>query len=334
MGIRKSIDSTFYFSPSEITLNSSEAIVIPKDLYVVINGTLYKTTSTVTVSTSTGAGKDYYIYAVVSSNALAFVTSDNSTVPSGYTATNSRKIGGYHCLCTAVGTISGHSLTGKTAGAILPNSIWDLWHRPKSSPEGMVYDPTTDIWVDIYGSSWDGSKLVSVYNGVWADGSSTKKWHGELHEEMLKVVGKRLPWRWEYVSFTQGSPEGTTLKGSADPNTTGGHVDTNSRRIISNIGVEDCCGVLWQWMADLGFAGGSAWTDSVYSSSVDSSKKGQTYGNLYRLLSGGGWYDGGSCGSRCVACDTVSGGVGGGRGSRGVSEPLNSWANLNRFNRV
>lgn len=103
----------------------------------------------------------------------------------------------------------------------------------------------------------------------------------------------RLVWRHEFQMGAKGSNEQTNIQGSSDPNTTGGHVDTAGRRMISNIGLEDCCGVLWQFAMDLGFAGGSGWTNSVYNSSVDDRSYGQTYGTLYRLLLGAPWANGG-----------------------------------------
>ena len=124
----------------------------------------------------------------------------------------------------------------------------------------------------------------------------------------------------------RGCNEGTNIKGSADPNTTGGHVDTADRRMISDIGLEDCCGVLWQWGNDLGFAGGSSWTDSVYNSAVDDKKYGQTYGNLLRLVLGARWTDGASCGSRSADCGGVSSSVHAGFGCRGASETLHRQA--------
>ena len=119
----------------------------------------------------------------------------------------------------------------------------------------------------------------------------------------------------------KGSNEQTTIQGSSDPNTTGGHVDTRRRRMISNIGLEDCCGVLWQLAMDLGFAGGSGWTNSVYNSSVDDRSYGQTYGTLYRLRLGARWTDGGSSGSRSADCAASSVYVYVDNSARGASEP-------------
>ena len=319
-------DKSNYFSRDSLFTSNKTSIVIPKNMRININGEAYISTRNVTLNTSTLgenlAGKDVYIYALAGSGTEPdFVLSLNSTVPTGYTAENSRKIGGFHCLCKDVGVIEGHTLSGYVAGDILPATRWDLEHRPKGNPEGFAYEELTDCWIAIYLPSWDGTKLVSVYNGVIADGSSTKKWHGEAFYEQFAKQGMRLVWRHEFQMGAKGSNEQTSIQGSSDPNTTGGHVDTAGRRMISNIGLEDCCGVLWQFSMDLGFAGESGWTNSVYNSSVDDRSYGQTYGTLYRLLLGSFWNDGAFCGSRSAACADSSAVVNVYYSSRGASEP-------------
>ena len=319
-------DKSNYFSRDSLFTSNKTSIVIPKNMRININGEAYISTRNVTLNTSTLgenlAGKDVYIYALAGSGTEPdFVLSLNSTVPTGYTAENSRKIGGFHCLCKDVGVIEGHTLSGYVAGDILPATRWDLEHRPKGNPEGFAYEELTDCWIAIYLPSWDGTKLVSVYNGVIADGSSTKKWHGEAFYEQFAKQGMRLVWRHEFQMGAKGSNEQTNIQGSSDPNTTGGHVDTAGRRMISNIGLEDCCGVLWQFSMDLGFAGGSGWTNSVYSSSVDDRSYGQTYGTLYRLLLGSSWTYGAYCGSRSANCAASSAVVNVRSSSRGASEP-------------
>lgn len=319
-------DKSNYFSRDSLFTSNKTSIVIPKNMRININGEAYISTRNVTLNTSTLgenlAGKDVYIYALAGSGTEPdFVLSLNSTVPTGYTAENSRKIGGFHCLCKDVGVIKGHTLSGYVAGDILPATRWDLLHRPKGEPEGFAYEELTDCWIAIYLPSWDGTKLVSVYNGVIADGSSTKKWHGEAFYEQFAKQGMRLVWRHEFQMGAKGSNEQTSIQGSSDPNTTGGHVDTARRRMISNIGLEDCCGVLWQFSMDLGFAGGSGWTNSVYNSSVDDRSYGQTYGTLFRLRLGSFWNGGAACGSRSADCNASSALVDVGSSSRGASEP-------------
>lgn len=318
-----------YYNRDELFTTNKTTVTIPKDLKININGNCYISTINKSLQLSTVdtpanlAGKDVYIYACepTSGTEPIFVLSLNSTVPTGYTANNSRKIGGFHCLCKDVGVIEGHTLSGYVTGDILPATRWDLLHRPKGEPEGFAYEELTDCWIAIYLPSWDGTKLVSVYNGVIADGTSTKKWHGEAFYEQFAKQGMRLVWRHEFQMAAKGSNEGTGIKNAADPNTTGGHVDSNNRRMISNIGLEDCCGCSWQWAMDLGFAGGSEWNDSVYNSNVDSQRYGQSYGTLYRLLLGARWYNGSSCGSRSVLCPVVSSNVDSRCSARGASEP-------------
>lgn len=318
-----------YYNRDELFTTNKTTVTIPKDLKININGNCYISTINKSLQLSTVdtpanlAGKDVYIYACepTSGTEPIFVLSLNSTVPTGYTANNSRKIGGFHCLCKDVGVIEGHTLSGYVTGDILPATRWDLLHRPKGEPEGFAYEELTDCWIAIYLPSWDGTKLVSVYNGVIADGTSTKKWHGEAFYEQFAKQGMRLVWRHEFQMAAKGSNEGTGIKNAADPNTTGGHVDSNNRRMISNIGLEDCCGCSWQWAMDLGFAGGSEWNDSVYNSNVDSQRYGQSYGTLYRLLLGASGSDGSSCGSRSVTCRHGSSRVSSGCSARGASEP-------------
>lgn len=320
-----------YYNRDQLFYSNKTNITIPKNLKINIDGECYISTINKVLQLSTVdtpqnlAGKDVYIYACkpqdISSTEPIFVLSLNSTVPTGYTANNSRKIGGFHCLCKDVGVIEGHTLSGYVTGDILPATRWDLLHRPKGEPEGFAYEELTDCWIAIYLPSWDGTKLVSVYNGVIADGASTKKWHGEAFYEQFAKQGMRLVWRHEFQMGAKGSNEQTNIQGSSDPNTTGGHVDTAGRRMISNIGLEDCCGVLWQFAMDLGFAGGSGWTNSVYNSSVDDRSYGQTYGTLYRLLLGASWNNGGSSGSRSAVCDASSASVVVDCSARGASEP-------------
>ena len=317
-----------YYNRDELFTTNKTTVTIPKDLKININGNCYINTINKSLQLSTVdtpanlAGKDVYIYACepTSGTEPIFVLSLNSTVPTGYTADNSRKIGGFHCLCKDVGVIEGHTLSGYVTGDILPATRWDLLHRPKGEPEGFAYEELTDCWIAIYLPSWDGTKLVSVYNGVIANGTSTKKWYGEAFYEQFAKQGMRLVWRHEFQIGAKGSNEQTNIQGSSDPNTTGGHVDTAGRRMISNIGLEDCCGVLWQSAMDLGFAGGSGWTNSVYNSTVDDRSYGQTYGTLYRLRLGAYWPSGDCSGSRSTACNASSA-VGSTSSARGASEP-------------
>ena len=87
----------------------------------------WDSSSTSYATAANRAGKDVYIYVCEQDGDIPkILLSANSTVPAGYTAATSRKIGGFHCLCLSVGTISGHQLSGYNTGDILPLSVWDL----------------------------------------------------------------------------------------------------------------------------------------------------------------------------------------------------------------
>lgn len=163
------------------------------------------------------AGKDFYLYATTSGLKL----SANSTVPTGFDANTSRKIGGFHCLCLSVGTISGHPLSGFLTGDILPYSIWDLQWKPACSPEGMVYSVEAGVWVDIYLQSGTGTSTRSAYLATTTD--SRSYWD---HQDDLAAVGKRMLLDAEFQQIALGSPEQVNIAGTSDPVTTGGHRST------------------------------------------------------------------------------------------------------------
>lgn len=149
-------------------------------------------------------GKDYYIYAYVAgntSNAIDIVVSENSTYPddesgsSPYTASNTRKIGGFHFGTVRVVSQNGSPIdsygvefgTNSTIwkqnvieSMVVPNSIWDLCdtdggripHRDgtvmiggswKASHErndtGHYSKKGGRFWCDIYLVSRDSGKI-------------------------------------------------------------------------------------------------------------------------------------------------------------------------------
>lgn len=162
---------------------------------------------------ATRAGKDFYIYACQQDGSVPkILLSPNSTVPSGYTADNSRKIGGFHCLCAGVGTISGHALTGFVLGDIIPDSVWDLKHRPVADPAGMVWSEEAGIWVDIYLASGTGANTASVNGGTISD---TRTWLDFVDDGM--AVKKRMMRDWEFQVIAALSNEETNIYGSQDP---------------------------------------------------------------------------------------------------------------------
>ena len=270
---------------------------------------------------SNRAGKDFYIYACVADGVLKFVLSANKDNPVGYTTATCRKIGGFHCLCVDVGTIENHPLSDYVAGDILPASMWDLLHRCKGDNEGMVYDEDDDVWLGIYLLSYEDGRAVSKYNGVVLDGTSTPKAHGLWFTETLAKQKMRLPYLHEYFNALKGCQEGVNISESKDWNTTGGHVYTNNVRCISNIGLEDPTGFMWQWTNNYGMAGGSSWGSSSYDAKVDDVNRGNSYGNLWLPRIGGFWSDGVNCGSRSVNGSAIAAYTALNVGARSASEP-------------
>lgn len=339
---------TYYARPALFTPNKT-TITIPARTQVVIDGVFYQSEQDVSLSTASvkGNGQDVYVYACKPSaggTIPEFVLSRNSTAPAGHTANTSRKIGGFHCLCAAVGTIAGHKLSGFAAGDIIPNSVWDLLHRPVSDPEGMVWVKPCNKWMDIYFASWNGSKLVSQFGSVIADGVSAKPFHGELFEELFRITAnKQLLSRADFMVGAYNSPVHAAIAGYSDPNTTGGHSATSGRRIISDYGLEDCTGVMWQFVSDL-VEGGSygvvaqsgengyrdyllnyTWNDyAVYDAAIDGvSDLGASSAWIRRIIVGGDWLsDEDRMGSRCLICANYSAFTTMTICGRGVSMPL------------
>jgi hypothetical protein len=201
-------------------------------------------------------GLDFYIYACQPTEGVApvLMVSANSTVPLRYTSENSRKVGGFHCECADVETPTpDHWMRGWKKGEIIPFAVWDLKHRPSGAPEGMTWIPGHG-WIGIYFLSNSGTetdrKLVTKFEGVIADGSSTPKWNDFDFIETLMKQSQSLPINDTLTVGGLGTPTGVGIKGGIDPVTTGGHVNTIGTRIVSYFGMEDGSGVMWTWARD------------------------------------------------------------------------------------
>ena len=182
-----------------------------------------------------------------------------------------------------------HPLSGYVAGDILPESVICLGWEPKALfDDAMVYDVVNDIFVDVYLQSGTGINTRSKFNETHTVNRQQPNYIRDMN-----TVGKRLLCDSEFFSIALGSNECTAIQGEADKTTVGGHVDTNSRRMISAIGCEECCGYLWQWLNDISTVGGSNWNGYDGRNSF-----GQTYGTIpYGLLAGSSWIDSSYCGS-------------------------------------
>lgn len=286
----------------------------------------YSAISKLDTGTALQNGKQYYIYLVETGivNQFDIRVSLNASYPSGFNANNSYCIGGFHTLCVAVTSSNApalpagslwdsHPAIGYSAGDIIPNSIWCETHRPMCNPAGMVYIDLLDLWVDIYLQSGTGTSTRSAY-GATITNSRTPIQH--LWD--MQLVGKRLAQDAEFMIFAEGSNQKTAVQGAAQPNpfTAGGHLDTAGKRMISGYFVEECCGLIWQWLDEVSPSGSSGWANYG-----DEQTRGNSYGMPYILAAGGLWADSSNCGSRSRDSADTRSGVRAGCGARGVSLP-------------
>jgi formylglycine-generating enzyme required for sulfatase activity len=133
---------------------------------------------------------------------------------------------------------------------------------------------------------------------------------------------------WEFAQLHSGTPEETNIYGSANPTTVGGHVDTASRRIVSNIGLEDMSGVWWTWLQDRqSYITGTIYTITFEFGYEDiSGTRGSHYGQgtypaQAAVVAGGDWTGAANCGSRARDAHYRRSYAGSNIGCRAVAEP-------------
>lgn len=323
---------------------TGNGVVIKADTIIPLkSGTVWKVylfTADIEVTTlDTGVltlGTNYYVYLCDNGTANGLLLlSANSTAPSGYTASNSRKIGGFHYGRKR----NSITVADVSSNVVVPNSVWDLCHRPRCSPEGMVYIGN-GVWVDIYLASVDeaitfangnGSQILtgsckSAYNALPLTG--TEGLNGYNFIELAKRSGKRLLTLAEWLQAAHGSPQGN----NAD-NVNAWSATTNTDRqytgyvanAISLSNVVDCVGNVWEWLdeyiirQDGTLAWG--WYDVMPLMNV-----GQLYMYtnlaLVQIMSGGHWSDGVYTGSRCVLLNAYPWHVSASIGSRLACDSL------------
>ncbi|EGS66981.1 MULTISPECIES: phage tail protein [Vibrio] len=260
-------------------------------------------------------GVDYAIYTTPD----GLVVSNNFTVPDGYTAENSRRIGGFHY---------GNN-------EFKDYSFYDLHFRPKcKDPRGMVIDISgSRFWNDIYLLNSTPDALgTSAYNAQIADGSSPCKipalWGGDgtaqypnltqyIAAEVLAAYGKRLPSHDEFEILALGSTPGYSV--GTDPVKTKFDVSARSKN-----GSEQVSGHLWQWGKDVWDRGNGinnyAWA------AEDTNGQGQVYSAgvqaVGAVLLGANWGNSGFAGARASSWGNEPWGSGDSVGARGLCDHL------------
>jgi hypothetical protein len=321
-------------TPSKQYLNATGAAEITIDAGCVIaiaGGGVFNTTLTHINASNldTGTftvGKDYYVYLCDpgSNNDEIYVISLNSKC---------RTVNSMLQPVDASGAVQGTGWESTVFDGVVPRSVWTLAHRPKCTPEGMVF-LNNNTWVDIYLNSDDGANgLKSAYNATPMTGTEGLNWYSFV-ERALKS-GKRLLSYAEFCAMAYGSPQGD----DADNNNAWSATTNTGRQLtgyvanaVSSIGCRDAVGNVWEWLSDLitnasnqvitgngtfgasdGDRAGKAYTgDNGHGTTgawnYDTTTPFSGHGNileyadysLIALLGGGGWLGGSRAGSRAV----------------------------------
>lgn len=280
--------------------------------------------------TSLALGDDIYIYAVDDGVAEAkLIASKNVDMPDGYSAVDSRKIGGFHY--GRVRPIANRYDTAYVPTIqIVPNSVWDLNHRPTCDPTGMVEIVPGGFWADIY--------LNSEGEGTWPENVPVSRYgvtpikddvyaRTDFHL-LVRNAGKRLPTVEEFLTYAEGAPAGkdgnNTYAWSATSNS-GPTITGGVEKSVSMFNVVDSVGNLWEWLDNhLDLGGNFSRGTSVVNVGKDSSTpRGLGYLGDWRCFFGGWTYDSGaSCGSRGISSAAVPTSMDGAVGLRGICDAL------------
>lgn len=328
-------------SGSTLTLQGGVLIAVGDSVFETVETTLSSSHFDATVS-AFEEGKDYCVYICDPTDgddtdftSEVYRISLNTTYPNGYSATNSRKIGGFHygkvravnaqgVPISSGGTAMGSGWKTNVAAGIVPNSVWTILNRPTCDPTGMA--KVGNLWVDIYLASDNGSNGLKSVKGVNPiTGTEGLNWY--IANEKAMRVGKRLPTYSEFCQYAYGSPQGEDgnndyawSKTTNSARTLTGSVDY----AVSANNIRDAVGNVWEWLDELlhdPTAASGNWYDVMSGQEV-----GQLYmysnTGLHALRGGGDWSSGARDGSRTVACSHYPWNVLAGFGVRCVCDSL------------
>lgn len=298
------------------------------DILVAVGDSIFKTIATdLTVAnldngSAFAIGSDYYIYICDPTNGDEKIDEDevykislSSTYPSGFTASNSRKIGGFHYGVVRNVNENGNPVNSSDAefgsgwqsnvyNGIVPNSVWTLLHRPKCDPAGMVYIGN-GLWGDIYISSDDGfDGLASAYNEPPITGTEGLNWY--IANEKARRVGKRLPSYAEFCQAAYGAPEGQDGNNTYAWSATGNKARANCGAVtyaVSAVNIRDLVGNVWKWVDEFCLdptASAWGWQDVLGAGHGDAYIPSATA--LRAFICGGLWNNGVHGGDRAVYC--------------------------------
>jgi hypothetical protein len=256
-----------------ITSVGDDRISVMSGIVLTIGDSVYRTAgaqldaSHLDAGVGFSAGRDYYVYICNNDTDVeTYKISLNTTFPSSFNENNSRKIGGFHFgQCRRVnsnldpinsaGIVYGAGWEANVYLGIVPRSVWTLTHRPKCSPEGMVYFGSGK-WVDIYISSSDGAGgLKSAFGELPLTGTEGHNWYSFLGR--MRRSGKRMLTYAEWIQMAEGSPQGLAENNdnawskSTSPANNARNICGGVARAVSAIGVRDAVGNVWEWLDEL-----------------------------------------------------------------------------------
>ncbi len=273
---------------------------------------------------SLALGDDVYVYAVQDASGIAqWVASKNSTVPTGYTAGSSRKLGGFHFGKTRPASERFNAAYAAPT-EIVWNSCWDLQHRPKCDPTGMVEVIAGSLWVDIYlasegAGSWPDLVPVSQHSATPLTG--TEGYSYSDYRRLARNAGKRLPGYDEFMQLAYGVPQGAT--GAGGRISTGQHSNYGFDA-VSCLNVDQPAGNVYQAGSDIfDRVSGNIWNDDLNTGKDGANDHGQWYGGeLRQTIFGGTWTSSAEAGSRSAHLSSAPWTVDTGVGFRAACDSL------------